>query len=132
IREQLARVGRPEAADRLVALLARQARETAERLHDPRQTAFHWVTLPEDLSLAESEDAVAALERTGMRVPEIVVNRVMPDSGPCPICDRRRADEHRVLSAIRRRLGRGRRLRIVPAVLREPRGLKALASLARD
>src|SRR5207245_10131807 len=63
IREQLARVGRPAAADRLVALLARQARETAERLHDPRQTAFHWVTLPEDLSLAESEDAVAALER---------------------------------------------------------------------
>jgi hypothetical protein len=32
IREQLARVGRPEAADALITLLAAQARETAERL----------------------------------------------------------------------------------------------------
>ena len=116
IREQLARVGRPEAADTLIALLAEQARETAARLRDPRQTAFHWVTLPEELSLAESEDALDALEAAGMHVPEIVVNRVLPDAGPCPICDRRRADERRVLAAIRRRLGRGRRVRVVPAV----------------
>ena len=131
IREQLARVGRPEAADRLISLLAAQARETAERLRDPRQTAFHWVTLPEDLSLAESEDAIAALERTGMTVPEIVVNRLLPPSGPCPVCGRRRADEQRVLTTIRRRLGRGRRVRVIPEVLREPRGVRALASLAR-
>jgi len=132
IREQLGRVGRPEAADRLISLLAAQARETAERLRDPRQTAFHWVTLPEDLSLAESEDAIAALERTGMTVAEIVVNRVLPPSGPCPVCDRRRADEQRVLAAIRRRLGRRRHVGVIPEVLREPRGVRALASLARD
>jgi arsenite-transporting ATPase len=132
IREQLARVGRPEAADRLISLLAAQARETAERLRDPRQTAFQWVTLPEDLSLAESEDAIASLERTGMKVPEIVVNRVLPASGPCPVCDRRRAEEQRVLTTIRRRLGRARRVRVIPEVLREPRGVRALASLARD
>jgi arsenite-transporting ATPase len=131
IREQLARVGRPEAADALIVLLAGQARETAERLHDPRQTAFHWVTLPEELSLAESEDAIAALERAGMRVPEVLVNRVLPDAGPCPVCDRRRADERRVLASIRRRLGRGRRVRVIPAAIKEPRGLKALAAFGR-
>jgi arsenite/tail-anchored protein-transporting ATPase len=132
IREQLARVGRPEAADTLIALLAAQARETAEHLHDPRQTAFHWVTLPEELSLAESNDAIAALERAGMHIPEIVVNRVLPDAGPCPVCDRRRADERRVLAAIRRRYGRGRRVRTIPAMMREPRGVNALAALARE
>jgi arsenite-transporting ATPase len=132
IREQLARVGRPEAADRLIALLAEQARETAARLRDPKQTAFHWVTLPEELSLAESGDAIAALERSGIRVADIVVNRVLPDAGPCPVCDRRRADERRVVASIRRRLGRGRRLRVVPAALREPRGLAALARIGRQ
>jgi arsenite/tail-anchored protein-transporting ATPase len=132
IREQLARVGRPEAADRLITLLAAQARETAERLRDPQQTAFHWVTLPEALALAESEDAVAVLERTGMHVSEIVVNRMLPASGRCPVCDRRRVDEQRVLTAIRRRFGRGRRVRVIRAVLPEPRGVRALASLARD
>ena len=50
VREQLARVGRPEAADRLIAVLADQARETAARLRDVQQTAFVWVSLPEDLS----------------------------------------------------------------------------------
>ena len=131
IRDQLARVGRPEAADRLIAMLAAQARETAERLHDPRRTLFHWVTLPEALSLAETEDGVDALERAGMRVPEIVVNRVLPDAPPCPVCDRRRAAERTVIAAIRRRLGRGRRVRLVAATAREPRGVTALASLAR-
>ena len=131
IREQLARVGRPEAADALITLLAAQARETAERLDDPRQTTFHWVTLPEELSLAESEDAVAALERAGRRVPEILVNRVLPDAGPCPVCDRRRADQRRVLAAIRRRLGCGRRVRVIPAAIREPRGLTSLAKFGR-
>ena len=130
IREQLARVRRPEAADRLIAILAAQARDTAERLRDPGQTVFVWVTLPEELSLAETVDGIAALERAGIRVGEILVNRVLPDGGPCPVCDRRRADERKVAAAIRRRFGRGRTIRTVPATVKEPRGVKALASLA--
>jgi arsenite-transporting ATPase len=129
IREQLARVGRPEAADRLIALLAEQAHEIAARLRDRRQTTFHWVTLPEEMSLAESEDAITALEHAGLHVPEIVVNRVLPDAPPCPICDRRRSEERRVVAAIRRRLGRGRRISVVYAALEEPRGFAALARL---
>ena len=129
IRDQLARVGRPEASDRLIALLADQARDSAGLLHDPRTTAFHWVTLPERLALAESADGIAALEAGGMRVAEVVVNRVLPDGGPCPLCDRRRAEQRRVIAAIRRQLGKGRTVSRIAAAVREPRGLKALASL---
>ena len=132
IREQLARVGRPEASDRLIALLADQARETAASLRDPKRTAFHWVTLPEALSLAESDDAIAALERRGIRVPEIVVNRVLPDGGACPVCDRRRADERRVVAAIRRRLGRSTPLsRAARAPRRSGRWRRAKHALSR-
>ncbi|MCU1385568.1 MAG: Arsenical pump-driving ATPase, partial [Acidobacteria bacterium] len=130
IREQLARVGRPEAADRLIAVLAEQAREMAQRLRDPDRTAFVWVTLPEELSFEETADGIAALERAGIRVGDIVVNRVLPDGGPCPVCDRRRADERRTTAAIRRRFARGRVLRLVPATPREPRGIAALTKLA--
>ena len=126
IREQLARVGRPEAADRLISLLAEQARDTGAAMRDPRRTIFHWVTLPEPLSLAESVDGISALARTGIRIAELVVNRVLPDEGPCPVCDRRRADERRTLTAIRRRLGRGRRVRFVAARVEEPRGVARL------
>ena len=130
IREQLARVGRPEAADRLIAVLAEQARETAARLRDPAQTAFFWVTLPEELSLAETDDGIAALERAGIQVREVIVNCVLPDGGACPVCDRRRADERKVCAAIRRRFGRGRNIHIIPAALSEPKGVAALVRLS--
>ena len=66
-----------------------------------------------------------------MRVGEIVVNRMLPDGGHCPLCDRRRAAERNVITAIRRQFGTGRAIRVVPATITEPRGLRALASLAR-
>ena len=132
IREQLARVGRPEAADRLIAALAEQARDTAARLRDPKRTRFTWVTLPEELSVAETTDAIAALERTGIRVAEIVINRVLPAGPPCPLCDRRRAQQRASIATVRKRVGQGRVIRVIPETIKEPRGVKALASLARS
>ncbi|MGH9140733.1 MAG: ArsA family ATPase, partial [Vicinamibacterales bacterium] len=132
VREQLARVGRPEAADRLIALLAAQARQMAERLRDPDRTTFVWVTLPESLSVAETADGLGALDRAGIPVREILVNRVLPDGGACPLCDGRRAHERKAVADVRRRFGRGRTIRLVAAAITEPRGAKALASLARD
>ena len=60
IREQLARVARPEAADRLIALLAEQAHGAGALLRDPDRASLHWVLLPEALSVAESEDGLAS------------------------------------------------------------------------
>jgi arsenite/tail-anchored protein-transporting ATPase len=131
IRDQLARVGRPEASDRLIELLADQAREMAGQLRDPCQTAVRWVTLPEDLSVAEAADALTALEKTGLHIPEIIINRLLPDGGPCPLCDRRRALEHAVVASIRASLGRGRDVRVVAAELQEPMGVKALSRIGR-
>ena len=132
IREQLARVGRPEAADRLIAMLAAQARDLGRRLRDRTQTTFVWVTLPEELSTSETGDAIDALSRAGIAVSEIVVNRVLQAGRPCPVCDRRRIDQRHAIAAIRRRFARGRIIRLVPAATREPRGLRALASLGHS
>lgn len=132
IRRQLARLGRPDAADRLIEEIAAGAAAVAARLRDAHDTAFTWVTLPEPMSLAESEDALAALARAGIAVPEIVVNRVLTDEGPCPICDRRRAEERVVLGRIRETIGRGRRVRVLPALPAEPIGVRALGRLGRD
>src|SRR5262249_54332864 len=132
IRDQLARVGgRPDAADRLIALLARQARETADRLRDRRHSTFQGVTLPQAPARAESADGIAALERAGLTVSDVIVNRVLPDGSPCPVCDRRRASERRVIADIRRTLARKRLVRLVAARRREPRGLAALVALGR-
>lgn len=122
---------RPEAADRLIDMLADQARSAASTLRDPELCRFHWVTLPEPLSIAESADAIDALSRAGLAVGEIIVNRVLPSKTMCRVCDRRRLAEARALGAISRTLARNRSLRIVPAVTREPRSVLTLARLGR-
>jgi arsenite-transporting ATPase len=130
IRRQLARVNRPEAADLLIAQLTEQAHNTAKRLRDPGQTALHWVTLAEALSLAETEDAVRMLDEAGLRVTDIIVNRVTKVSDECRLCERRREEERSVIAGLRRRLGRGRRVRLISAATREPVGVAALTALA--
>jgi arsenite-transporting ATPase len=132
IRRQLARVGRPEAADRLITLIAEQARDTGALLRDPARTAFEWVMLPEELSLAESADGLAALDRARIAVREVIVNRVIPPGAACPVCDRRRHDERRVIAKIPRTLGRKRRVRVISAEVDEPYGVAALARIGRQ
>jgi arsenite/tail-anchored protein-transporting ATPase len=132
IRAQLARVGRPEAADRLIEEIAEQANAIAARLRSRAQTQFHWVTLPEPMSVAESIDALGALRGSRIPVRQIIVNRVLTDEGPCPICDRRRVEQRDVIAAVRRTLGKGRTMTFVRAQLREPRGVRALRAIADD
>ena len=125
IREQLARVGRPEAADRLIAMLAAQARDIGGALARSRAgRRFNWVTLPEELSVPKGRRHRGA-RRAGIAVREIIVNRVLPDGGPCPVCDRRRMDERHAIAAIRRRFARGRISALCPPRLSEPRGVGA-------
>jgi len=132
VRESFARVLRPEAADRFIALLAAQATRMADVLRDEQRTAFDWVTLPEMLSLAETENAVEAIEQRGIRVAHVVVNRILPRGSRCPVCDARRKEEARVIAALTQRLGVDRSIRLVSAHLREPRGVDALAAIGRE
>ena len=130
IRDQLARVGRPEASDRLIALLAEQAEALAKRLRDRRQTVIVWVSIAEELAVRETVDALAALTRAGLEVDEIVVNRVIPAGPACRLCDARRTLERRAIGDLRRLAGR-RPVRVIEETPQEPRGGTALARLAR-
>jgi arsenite-transporting ATPase len=56
---------------------------------------------------------------------------VIPSGRACPLCDRRRNEEAGIITRVRRRLGRGRTLRMIPAELREPRGVTALERIGR-
>jgi arsenite-transporting ATPase len=132
VRERFARVSSAEAADRFLELLAAQAAETGALLRDGKRTACHWVLLPEDLSLAESADGLAALRAAGIPVTELIVNRVLPGGAPCPICDRRRNAERLVQARVAAGIGRRRIVTSVFEQVREPRGVAALGRLARS
>jgi arsenite-transporting ATPase len=122
---------RPDGADALVDEIADAGRDLAELLRDPGRVRISWVLLAEALSLAEARDGVGALERDGIAVDEVVVNRVTPPPpGRCGLCDGRRAAEAAVVHEARAAWP-ARAMRLVPAAEREPRGVAALRSLAR-
>jgi len=119
-----------DAADAVVAEMAEQGRALGALLRDRARCAFTWVLLPEPLALAETRDAVAALEAAGLPVRELLVNRVTPPgTSRCGLCDPRRDAEQGVVQEVRAAFA-GRAVRLVPALDVEPRGVPALRRLA--
>jgi arsenite-transporting ATPase len=129
IREQLARVVRPEAADRLIDRLAGEADATSALLRDRDRTLIHWVTTAEELSLAEMADGLAALTRSGIPVADAIVNRLVPDGPPCPVCDRQRSDQRAALARWRRSAIGHLAVRTMFEEAAEPQGTARLAAL---
>lgn len=98
----------------LAALERRQARfrRAREIVTDPERTAFWFVVVPERLPILETGRAVTALERYGIPVGGIVVNRVLPDDADGEFIARRRKREAGYLERIDRELARYPRPRI--------------------
>lgn len=117
-------------ADAVADALAGDARALGELVRDPERARFTWVLLPEALSLAESEDALAALREAGAHVDELVVNRLAREANEeCGACERRRRAEAAALRRARDLVPAGARLLVVPEVDEEPRGERALRAL---
>jgi len=120
----------PDASDATIEGIERQARELRELLRDESRCSFHWVMLAEELSLREARDGIAALERLGARVAEIVVNRITPPPpGACALCEGKRAEEGAVVRAASEAFP-SLPLRLLQEVGEEPRGVDALRRLA--
>ena len=117
-----------DAADRLIASLAEDSALLMRRLRDAADCEFVWVTLPEPMALEETSDAVGALAEQGIRVGTLIVNRTTPPGG-CEWDAARRRFEARALAPIADVFPH-LRLRSVPDVGAEPRGAKALETLA--
>jgi arsenite-transporting ATPase len=124
---------RDDDADAIATALADDARALGELVRDPQRTRFTWVLLPEALSLAETQDALAALRAAGAHVDELVINRVTPPVDahrPCAVCAARRAAEAAVIEQARRAAPAQAALLLVPELDEEPRGIAALRALA--
>ena len=128
LRERARGAPPPDAGDRLIAELDTQARALRDRLRDPARCAVVWVTLPEILSLRETDDALAALAALGVNVERVLVNQLTPAGTRCRTCAARRRAERAALATLPSRLAR-RPLAAIPARSEEPLGLPHLRAL---
>lgn len=109
----------PDRADELIAEIGEEGRRMGELLRDPHRASFTWVLLPEALAIAETQDALRALDGAGIFVSELIVNRVAGRPG-----------EREAVTEIREAFG-DRKLRFLPEFEREPRGLVALRKVGK-
>ena len=96
-------------ADRVLAALeVRKAKfETARRVLTAQSTTcFVFVLLPERLPILETERAVSTLEKYGIPVGAIIVNRVLPDHADGAFLERRRQREATYVDQIARTFDR--------------------------
>lgn len=108
---------------------ARQRVEAARTaLTDPRRTHFALVTIPEAISVLESERTIRHLKDHGIPLGTLFVNMIQPASDTCPHCAARRVIHEREIGRIRAISGEVpvRLIECHPTVIR---GLDALAQL---
>jgi arsenite-transporting ATPase len=129
--ERLGAGWRPDEVDRAIWTLEHDGRELERLLADASRSTVVLVLSPEELAVAESVDALAALRRLGLAVREALVNRVAPaELARCPTCRARVRSERRAIAHARRLLAPVP-LRLLSEAAGEPRGLAALRRLAR-
>ena len=121
-----------DAADVLIDSIEGQAGRMDAILHDAATSTLAWVTLAEPMSVEETRDALEALSADGVAVDRIVVNRLtQPPPQRCAWCSARRRVEQQALSRLEQDGLSGKPLALLPAMDVEPRGLPALARIAR-
>jgi arsenite-transporting ATPase len=94
-------------------------------LFDAEQTSFSLVTIPEAMSVRETQRYLALLNEQGVPVRDVIVNRVEQEHDACEYCHARVLGQKKWLKEIAR-LFRGMELHYVPLRKREVRGLEAL------
>ena len=123
-----------DASDALIEELRSDGERLGALLRDRSRVRLCWVMLPEELSVAESRRAIGVLRTDGIRVSDIIVNRLTPaPPSACALCDGRRRSETEWLDAIATRWGGGGTgLWTLTAREVPPREIAALRAVARS
>jgi arsenite/tail-anchored protein-transporting ATPase len=94
-------------------------------LYDPEQTSFSLVTIPEAMSVRETQRYLELLKEQGVPVRDLIVNRVEQEHDACEYCQARVLGQKKWLKEIAR-VFRGLEFHYVPLQAQEVRGLEAL------
>ena len=99
-------------------------------LHDNEQTSFTLVTIPEAMSVLETERYLELLREQGVPVRDLIVNRVEQEHEDCKYCRARVRTQRPWLKQIATLFGEFR-LHYVPLQPKEVRGIDDLKKLGK-
>ncbi|HEV2834807.1 MAG TPA: ArsA family ATPase [Pyrinomonadaceae bacterium] len=100
-------------------------------LYDAEQTSFTLVTIPESMSVRETQRYRELLREQGVPVTDLIVNRVEQEHAGCKYCSARVATQRPWLKEIAKSFG-DLRLHYVPLLVEEVRGVGQLEKIGRQ
>src|SRR6185436_9841567 len=110
--------------------LSRRIEAVRTLLHDKEQTSFTLVTIPEAMSVRETERYLKLLSQQGVPVRDLIVNRVEQEHDACEYCRARVRSQRPWLKEIAGLFG-DLRIRQVPLMAKEVRGIEDLKKVGR-
>jgi len=118
--------------DALISEIDREGRALASLLRDRAMTHVSWVTLPENMSVEETDTAASVLAQNHIPLRNVIVNRVtaLPPE-PCRWCESRRGIEADAIRRLRSRLAGVVTIEVI-ARAREPRGIRRLEEIGSE
>jgi len=100
-------------------------------LYDPQQTSFTLVTIPEAMSVRETERYLELLREQGVPVTDLIINRVEQEHDACVYCKARVKSQRPWLKEIEK-LFKDLRLHYLPLQVEEVRGIDQLGKIGRQ
>jgi arsenite-transporting ATPase len=99
-------------------------------LYDPEQTSFTLVTIPEAMSVRETQRYLELLQGEGVPVTDLIINRVEQEHDACVYCRARVSSQKPWLKEIAKSFSE-LRLHYVPLLAEEVRGVTSLEDIGR-
>jgi arsenite-transporting ATPase len=99
-------------------------------LTNPERTHYNIVTIPEQMSILESERAIKAIKAYSIPVETVIVNKIIPDNKSCSFCSEKRREQQERMKIIRDKFGR-LDIKKVEMFRKEVRGFPALEKLSK-
>ena len=100
-------------------------------LYDASQTSFTLVTIPEAMSVRETQRYLELLHEQQVPVTDLIVNRVEQEHDDCVYCRARVATQKPWLKEIEKLFGE-LRLHYVPLLAQEVRGVSHLEGIGKQ
>jgi arsenite-transporting ATPase len=110
--------------------LSQRIESVRKLLHDPEATSFTLVTIPEAMSVRETERYLELLTEQGVPVKDLIVNRVEQEHGACEYCRARVLTQRPWLKEIKKNF-RDLKIHYLPLMEREVRGVDELKKIGK-
>jgi arsenite/tail-anchored protein-transporting ATPase len=119
------RRGPADEVDQFLTDLNERLERVRDLLQNKSHTSFSLVTIPEALSVRETERYLQLLRKEQIPVTDLIINRVETEHGSCPYCRARVEMQQPWLKELAKTF-KGLRLHYVPLLPEEVRGVSAL------